>query len=67
MEDTLENEKKELINLNRLWRNTQELDLKDSTLKKVKKKINRNDRIVILFMGLCILFNQGFNGFLQIS
>lgn len=39
MEDTLENEKKELINLNRLWRNTQELDLKGSTLKKVKKKI----------------------------
>ena len=39
MEDTLENEKKELINLNRLWRNTQELDLKDATLKKVKRKI----------------------------
>ncbi len=53
MEDTLENEKKELINLNRLWRNTQELDLKDSTLKKVKKKIlvkisNCEKKILIL-------------------
>ena len=53
MEDTLENEKKELINLNRLWRNTQELDLNDSTLKKVKKKIlikisNCEKKILIL-------------------
>jgi len=39
MEDALEKKKKELLNLNRLWRNTQELDLKDATLKKVKKKI----------------------------
>ena len=39
MEDALENEKKELINLNRLWRNTQELGLNDSTFKKVKKKV----------------------------
>ena len=39
MKDPLENEKKELLNLNRLWRNTQELELKESTLKKVKKKI----------------------------
>jgi hypothetical protein len=39
MEDALEKKKKELLNLNRLWRNTQELDLKDATLKKVKRKI----------------------------
>ncbi len=39
MEDTLEKKKKELLNLNRFWRNTQELDLKDATLKKVKRKI----------------------------
>jgi len=39
MNDDLEIRKKELLNLNRLWRNTQELDLNDSTLKKMKKKI----------------------------
>ncbi len=39
MEDDLENKKKELLNLNRLWRNTQELDLKEETLKKVKKRV----------------------------
>ena len=39
MENALEKKRNELLNLNRLWRNTQELDLKDATLEKVKRKI----------------------------
>lgn len=39
MANELENKQKELLSLNRLWRDTQELEMKDSTLKKIKKKI----------------------------
>ena len=39
MEESIEKKRQELLDLNRLWSKTQELDLNDATLKKVKNKI----------------------------
>jgi len=39
MEESIEKKRQELLDLNQLWSKTQELDLNDATLKKVKNKI----------------------------